>query len=301
MRMSVFVFDVAPFRFVPACKHESAFRLALSNVRGRAKTGAPRQERSDRNDREQHHCKHRQRQRLQRFRSELFPSGSLRRRLVRQRVHRQLCCAHRIRCRTAQATLQVGSAAAKRTLRTEGSSRAGGFDVGSLVLVAVLLAAGAVLKMTVGSVINIAGMKPNFIIAMYCLAILLVRPKLGQAAVIGLLAGALCQVLPGTPYINFISELAGALAMGALIMVPLKFGKLDLKAPVATFISTVVSGGIYTVCLFLFAGADASAMVAYVPIVLCTAVINTVIVQALYLPLRKVLKKDVAAPAVAAA
>ena len=85
--------------------------------------------------------------------------------------------------------------------------------------------------------------------------------------------------------------------MGALIMVPLKFGKLDLKAPVATFISTVVSGGIYTVCLFLFAGADASAMVAYVPIVLCTAVINTVIVQALYLPLRKVLKKDVAAPA----
>ena len=195
-------------------------------------------------------------------------------------------------------TLQVGSAAAKRTLRTEG---AGGFDVGSLVLVAVLLAAGAVLKMTVGSVINIAGMKPNFIIAMYCLAILLVRPKLGQAAVIGLLAGALCQVLPGTPYINFISELAGALAMGALIMVPLKFGKLDLKAPVATFISTVVSGGIYTVCLFLFAGADASAMVAYVPIVLCTAVINPVIVQALYLPLRKVLKKDVATPAVAAA
>lgn len=198
-------------------------------------------------------------------------------------------------------TLQVGSAAAKRTLRTEGSSRAGGFDVGSLVLVAVLLAVGAVLKMTVGSVINIAGMKPNFIIAMYCLAILLVRPKLGQAAVIGLLAGALCQVLPGTPYINFISELAGALAMGALIMVPLKFGKLDLKAPVATFISTVVSGGIYTVCLFLFAGADASAMVAYVPIVLCTAVINTVIVQVLYLPLRKVLKKDVATPAVAAA
>ena len=148
---------------------------------------------------------------------------------------------------------------------------------------------------------NIAGMKPNFIIAMYCLAILLVRPKVGQAAVIGLLAGAVCQVLPGTPYINFISELCGATAMGALILLPMKLGKLDIKAPVATFVSTVISGSVYTVCLFLFAGADASAMVAYVPIVLCTAVINTVIVQALYLPLRKVLKKGAAAPAGAAA
>ena len=69
----------------------------------------------------------------------------------------------------------------------------------------------------------------------------------------------------------------------------------------STFVSTVISGSVYTVCLFLFAGADASALVAYVPIVLCTAVINTVIVQALYLPLRKVLKKGAAAPAGAAA
>ena len=190
----------------------------------------------------------------------------------------------------------------KRTLNAMSAARrSGSFDVASLILVAVLLAAGAVLKMTVGSVVNIAGMKPNFIIAMYCLAILLVRPKVGQAAVIGLLAGAVCQVLPGTPYINFISELCGATAMGALILLPMKLGKLDIKAPVATFVSTVISGSVYTVCLFLFAGADASAMVAYVPIVLCTAVINTVIVQALYLPLRKVLKKDAAAPAGAAA
>lgn len=190
----------------------------------------------------------------------------------------------------------------KRTLNdAPATRRSGSFDVASLILVAVLLAAGAVLKMTVGSVVNIAGMKPNFIIAMYCLAILLVRPKVGQAAVIGLLAGAVCQVLPGTPYINFISELCGATAMGALILLPMKLGKLDIKAPVVTFVSTVISGSVYTVCLFLFAGADASAMVAYVPIVLCTAVINTVIVQALYLPLRKVLKKGAAAPAGAAA
>lgn len=202
----------------------------------------------------------------------------------------------------ANDTASASAEPRKRTLNdTPAARRSGSFDVASLILVAVLLAAGAVLKMTVGSVVNIAGMKPNFIIAMYCLAILLVRPKVGQAAVIGLLAGAVCQVLPGTPYINFISELCGATAMGALILLPMKLGKLDIKAPVATFVSTVISGSVYTVCLFLFAGADASAMVAYVPIVLCTAVINTVIVQALYLPLRKVLKKGAAAPAGAAA
>lgn len=188
--------------------------------------------------------------------------------------------------------------AAKRELKRE--SR-GGLDVTSLILVAVLLAAGAVLKMTVGSVVNFFGMKPNFIIAMYCLAILLVRPKLGQAAVIGLLAGAVCQLLPGSPYINFISELAGAVVMALLVRVPMRLGAFDANAPVATFVSTLVSGGLFTVCLFAFLGAESSSLVAYVPIVLCTAVINSVIVSALYVPLRKVLGRDSAVAAGAAA
>lgn len=166
-----------------------------------------------------------------------------------------------------------------------------GLDVGALVLIAVLLAAGAILKITVDSVVNFFGMKPNFIIAMYCLAILLVRPTVGQAAVVGLLAGAVCQVLPGSPYINFVSELLGAVCMAALMRVPMKATGKDLGPAVSTFVSTVVSGSAYTVCLFAFLGADASSLVAYVPIVLCTAVINTVLVQALYLPLRKVLKR----------
>ncbi|MDR1775799.1 MAG: hypothetical protein LBS17_05100 [Actinomycetes bacterium] len=172
-------------------------------------------------------------------------------------------------------------------------------DISSLILVAVLLAAGAVLKMTVGSVINFFGMKPNFIIAMYCLAILLIRPNLVQAGIIGLITGAICQLLPGTPYLNFISELLGALAMAALIRLPLRIGKLDAMPAIGTFVSTVISGGSFVVCLFVFAGAEASSLVAYIPIVLCTAALNTVIVSALYVPLRKVLKRDVAAPAAA--
>ncbi len=167
-----------------------------------------------------------------------------------------------------------------------------GITLQDLLLTAVLLAAGAVLKFFVGTFINFFGMKPNFIIAMYCMAIVLIRPKIYYSLIIGIIAGAICQVFPGTPYLNFASEAAGALAMGLLIMIPgkTKGAKIGLAA-VTTFISTVISGGLYTVLLFVFIKSDPSAMVAYVPIVLGTATLNAIIVSALYVPLMKALKK----------
>jgi hypothetical protein len=183
--------------------------------------------------------------------------------------------------------------AEKREMTLEKKSK---FSISDLILVAVLLAAGAVLKLCVGSVINFFGMKPNFIIAMYCLAIMLIRPeKTGtavvQAAIIGVLAGAICQFLPGTPWLNFISELLGAVCMALLVRIPMKIGKVNFTAAVSTFLSTVISGSTFVVCLFLFLDAAAESLVAYVPIVFFTAVINAVIVQLLYIPLKKVLKK----------
>ena len=178
--------------------------------------------------------------------------------------------------------------AEKRVVKTEEKK---GFSIQDLIIVAVLLAAGAVLKMFVGSVINFFGMKPNFIIASYCLAILLVRPKLPGCAIIGILAGAICQFLPGTPWLNFISELLGAVTMFFMMKVPFKFGKLDLNPLLSTFVSTVVSGGSFVLCLLLFMGAATSSLVAYIPIVLGTAAIGAVLVQLLYLPLRKVLNR----------
>ena len=87
--------------------------------------------------------------------------------------------------------------AEKRIIKEQESK--GGLKVADLILIAVLIAAGAVLKLVVGSVVNFFGMKPNFIIAMYCLAIAVIRPKVYQAAIIGLIVGAVCQFLPGTP------------------------------------------------------------------------------------------------------
>ncbi len=160
----------------------------------------------------------------------------------------------------------------------------------SLILTAVLLAAGAVLKFFAGSVINIGGMKPNFIIAMYCLAILLIRPSLPRAAVIGVLAGAVCQFFPGTPYINFLSEILGAVVMALLIRIPMQ---RNISSVVSTFLATLVSGGVYTVGLFAFTGAAVETLAAYVPIVLCTALINCVIVGVLYVPARAALRPKI--------
>ncbi len=173
-------------------------------------------------------------------------------------------------------------------------NRKGALDVGSLVLVAVLLAAGAILKLTLGSVLSFGGMKPNFIIAMYCLAILLVRPRVPQAAVIGILAGCICQIpmLNSTPWLNIPSELLGGLAMGLLAAVPMKFGKVDANPAVATFLSTVVSGYAFVLLLAAVNGMDVPvAAVTYSPMVFGTALFNCILVSVLVVPLRKVLKR----------
>lgn len=171
-----------------------------------------------------------------------------------------------------------------------------GLSVQDLILIAVLLAAGAVLKLTVSSFFSFAGMKPNFIIAMYCLAIILIKPNLLQSAIIGLIAGLICQLpmLNATPWVNVASELLGAVACGLLIRLPLNVaGKVDLNPLVTTFLSTVVSG--YTFAMIVgvaVAGLEPLAVFGvYAVMVLGTAAVNCILVEILTLPLRKVLKK----------
>jgi hypothetical protein len=168
-----------------------------------------------------------------------------------------------------------------------------GLGVREVLLIGILLAAGAVLKFFVGSVINF-GMKPNFIIAMYCLIILLIKPKLFEAAVIGILAGAICQFFPGQPYINFASELAGAIAMCLLIKIPLEKLKIPVKTLICTFFSTLVSGFTFIGVMYLlyYSGADIkpTPLAIFMAIIFGTALINSIIVQVLYIPLKLALK-----------
>ena len=189
---------------------------------------------------------------------------------------------------------ELNTAAARKRIVAERERE--GLSVRDLILVAVLLAAGAVLKLTVSSFLSFGGMKPNFIIAMYCLAIILVRPKLAQAIAIGLIAGLICQIpmLAATPYVNIPSEVLGALACGLLIRIPLKIGgKLDLNPLVTTFLSTVVSG--YTFAIIVGVVLNGLSLpvtlVTYAVMVFGTATINCILVAVLAVPLRRVLER----------
>ena len=190
--------------------------------------------------------------------------------------------------------------AQQRSVSAEGQSQ--GLSTQDLILIAVLLAAGAVLKLTVGSFLASFGMKPNFIIAMYCLAIMLTKPKLGQSAVIGLMAGLICQLpmLNATPGLNIVSELLGAVVCGLLIRVPMNLGgKLDINPLVNTFVSTVVSGGTFALMAIYInvinnPSSDTTvvvALTAYALIVVGTATFNAILNQAITPLMRKVLKR----------
>lgn len=165
-------------------------------------------------------------------------------------------------------------------------------NVRNLILLGVLLAAGAVLKLFLSSYFTV--MKPNFIIAMYCLAILLIRPGLGECAVIGLLAGVMCQFFPGMPYINLISEIAGAMAMVVLARLPIRIGRLDLRPAVCTALATLASGlsyvGVMYVMFYSGAAIVPTPLALFMGIIVGTAGINALIVQVLYAPMSAALK-----------
>ena len=190
--------------------------------------------------------------------------------------------------------------AQKRIVNVE--SQGQGLSTQDLILIAVLLAAGAVLKLTVGSLLASFGMKPNFIIAMYCLAIILTKPKLGQCAAIGLIAGLICQLpmLNATPGLNIVSELLGAVVCGLLIKVPMSVGgKLDINPLINTFVSTTVSGGAFALMAIYInvinnPSSDttvAVALTAYALIVAGTATFNAILNQSITPIMRKVLKR----------
>ena len=190
--------------------------------------------------------------------------------------------------------ITTAATAEKRTIAVEPEAKQG-LTTQDLILIAVLLAAGAVLKLTVASFLSFAGMKPNFVIAMYCLAIILTRPKLPQSIAIGLIAGIMCQIpmLNATPLVNIPSEVLGALACGLLIHIPLKIaGKVDINPLVTTFLSTVVSGYTFAIIVGLMNGLALPVIfVTYAVMVFGTATFNAILVQILTPLLRKVLKK----------
>lgn len=160
-----------------------------------------------------------------------------------------------------------------------------------IALVAVLIAIGAVLRIVSPS---IAGITPNWVIAMYCLAIFLIRPNILGAVGIGFAAGAMAMVTSKSPvpYINLISEPIGAVvALIFLLILPrLSIKEYTLKPFVITFMATIASGTTYLGVNMLVLSLPAEVVrVAFMTVVIPVAAFNSVITQLLYYPAKKFL------------
>lgn len=166
-----------------------------------------------------------------------------------------------------------------------------GLSAIDVVLVAVLLAAGAVLRLFTPPVF---GITPNFVIVMYCIAIYLIRPKFVELIFISLVAAAICHFTTKSmiPYINFISEPVGALVAFALVKAPFKFSinKVSFKPAIVTFFGTLASGLVYVSTLkflILFVETPKNPAFAFLlTVVITTAVANTIIAQLIYYPVK---------------
>ena len=161
-------------------------------------------------------------------------------------------------------------------------------DVSSLILLAVLLAAGFILNMTVGNMLATTGIKPQFIIVAYSLVVLLTRATVPQAALYGLISAAVIQLTTSIPGLNFLTELVGAVCMALLARLPLSVGGKSVTPFVGALVTTFVSGALFAVIGTVAMGAALPTVLAKMPIVLATAVFNAIVVQALAAPLASV-------------
>lgn len=169
----------------------------------------------------------------------------------------------------------------------------GKLDVKALVLLAVLLAAGFIMNFSIGKAISsLSGgfISPEFIISAFCLTILIVRPTVPQALVIGLVSAAVIQITTSSPFIDFAAEGIAAVVMALIVKAGMR-GKAKAVVPaIGTFVTTFLSGLIFMVIKMTMIGFTSQLVVMMVPVVALTAVFNAVLVQALYYPIRKALK-----------
>ena len=179
--------------------------------------------------------------------------------------------------------------------RTVATVDRGKLDIKALVLLAILLAAGFILNMFVGKAISGAAggmISPEFIISAFCLTILVVRPNIGQALVIGLISAAVIQITTTSPFIDFAAEGVAAVVMALIVKAGMKTPAKKIIPLVGTFVTTVLSGCIFMVIKMAMIGVVGELAAAMLPVVIATAVFNAILCQALYVPIKKALKVE---------
>jgi energy-coupling factor transport system ATP-binding protein len=160
-----------------------------------------------------------------------------------------------------------------------------------VTITTLLLSIGAILHLITPS---IGGITPDWTIAMYCIAINLTKPTIGQSFGIGLAAAAI--TIPTSksafPYGNLLSEPIGAVVCALLVHLSANFliGKFNIKPAVSGFLGTVSSGITFITTLKLVLALPMSVyLYAMMPIVFTVATINAIITQLLYFPAKRLL------------
>lgn len=177
--------------------------------------------------------------------------------------------------------------------RTVAAVDHGKLDLKALTLYAILLAAGFVLNLTVSKFFSgLTGgfLSPEFIIAAFCLEILIIKPNIGQAAVIGLLAGVVIQITASVKGPDLIAEPVAAAVMALLVSAFADSRAKGLLPLVGTFVVTFISGIIYAVIFSFLIMKNPAFVGVMAPVVAATGVANAIIVAALRLPIKKALK-----------
>lgn len=158
-----------------------------------------------------------------------------------------------------------------------------------VTITTLLLAIGAILHLISPS---IGGVTPNWTIAMYCIAINLTRPTLGQSLGIGLVAAAINIPTSKSafPYGNLLSEPIGALVCAIIVSlsVSMTIGNFNLKPGVSGFLSTVASGMAFVTLLKVVLSLPMEVyLYAMIPVVFTVAALNGAITQILFFPAQK--------------
>ncbi len=158
-----------------------------------------------------------------------------------------------------------------------------------IAVTALLLAIGAILHLFSPS---IGGITPNWTIAMYCIAINLTRPTLGQATGIGLVSAAvnIPTSKSAFPYGNLLSEPVGAIICALIVnlSVDMTLGKLNVRPAVCGAVSTLASGLTFVTILKLVLDLPLTVyLYGMLPVVAGVAVVNMIVTQILYFPAHK--------------
>lgn len=157
----------------------------------------------------------------------------------------------------------------------------------------VLLALGAILHLVAPS---FAGITPNFLIATYVTAILLLKPTYQQALGIGFVAGLIEMMTSKSsfPYGNLISETAGASVAYLLAIYGgrIRVGSFDLMSVIGGFVATMVSGGAFVGTLVLLSMVPLQvAVFVILPVIVTVALVNMVLTGLLYVPAYEFLRR----------